>query len=197
MSCTTRDTSPHDLCIMTLSLGLMNVLRHSQADRIPFSPISQFFKVYQSPINAKFLNFSDAPPVAWTDITHVNYANPNNPTPPPYSLYTGLTSKQSFIAFVSIWLLQIICIWVKNLCSSTSFTTLSFFDQMLHSFQSVIAPTSAVDWASGPGNCSDHYIRMKRALREVVSTLLINFFFQLIHLIPIIYLGKLAKRRNF
>ena len=189
MSCSTRDTSPRDLCIMTLSLGLMNVLRHSQADRIPFSTVSEI--VDQSPINGMFLNFGDAPPVAWADITHVNYANPANPTPPPYSLYTGLTSKQSFIAFLSIWLLQIICIWIKNVCSSTSFTTLSFFDQILHSFQSVIAPTPSVDWASGPGNCFDHYIRMKRALREVVSTLLINFFFQLVHLIPIIYLGKL------
>ena len=191
MSCSTRDTSPHDLCIMTLSVGLMDVLRHSQAERIPFSTDSKV--VDQSPINAEFLDFGDAPPssIKWADITHVNYSNQTNPTPPPYSLYTGLTSKQSFIAFVSIWLLQIICIWIKNSCSSTSFTTLSYFDQMLHSFQSVIAPTPAVDWASGPGNCSDHYTRMKRALREVVSTLLINFFFQVIHLIPIIYLGKL------
>ena len=168
------------------SWGMLNVLRHCQADRIPFAT-----SLSQNPTNATFLHFGDAPLVAWADITHVNYSNPDNPTPPPYSLYTGLTSKESFIVFMSIWLLQIICIWVKNSCSSTSFTTLSFFAQMLHSFQSVIAPTPAVDWASGPGNCSDHYTRMKRALREVVSTLLINFFFQVIHLIPIIYLGKL------
>ena len=191
MACSTRDTLLRDLCIMTLSLGLMNVLRHSQADRIPFA--TDLRLVNQRPINATFLHFGDAPPssIRWTDITHVNYTNPDNPTPPPYNLYTGLTSKHSFIAFVSIWLLQIICIWIKNVCSSTSFTTLSYFDQMLHSFQSIIAPTPAVDWASGPGNCFDHYTRMKRALREVLSTLLINFFFQLIHLIPIIYLGKL------
>ena len=177
---------------MTLSLGLIDVLRHSQAERIPFQTTDLNFG-QQSPINAEFLDFGDAPPsyIRWADITHFNYANPANPTPPPYSLYTGLTSKQSFIAFMSIWLLQIICIWIKNVCSSTSFTTLSYFDQILHSFQSVIVPTPAVDWASGPGNCFDHYTRMKRALREVVSTLLINFFFQLIHLAPIIYLGKL------
>ena len=193
MACSTRDTLLRDLCIMTLSLGLMNVLRHSQADSIPFATNSSYAVNYvdQSPINATFLNFGDAPPVAWADITHVDYSNPDKPTPPPYSLYTGLTSKHSFIVFVSIWLLQIICIWIKNSCTSTSFTTLSYFDQILHSFQSIIAPTPAVDWASGPGNCFDHYTRMKRALREVVSTLLINFFFQLIHLIPIIYLGKL------
>ena len=190
MACSTRDTLLRDLCIMTLSLGLMNVLRHSQADRIPFATDSEV--VEQSPITSKFLDFGNAPPssLKWADITHVDYSNPDDPTPPPYSLYTGLTSKQSFIAFMSIWLLQIICIWIKNVCSSTSFTTLSFFDQILHSFQSVIVPTPAVDWASGPGNCFDHYTRMNRVLREVVSTLLINFFFQLIHLIPIIYLGK-------
>ena len=125
MACSTRDTLLRDLCIMTLTQGLMNVLRHSQADRIPFATDSR--DVEQSPINATFLNFGDAPPVAWADITHVNYTKPDNPTAPPYSLYTGLTSKQSFIAFMSIWLLQIICIWIKNLCSSTSFTTLSYF----------------------------------------------------------------------
>ena len=167
------------------SWGLLDVLRHCQADRIPFAT-----SLTQNPTNATDLLFGDAPLVPWTDITHVNYTNPDDPTPPPYTLYTGLTARRTYFVFLSIWLMQIVCIWLKNFCTSKPFMTLSYFDQIFHSFQSVIAPTPSVDWVSGEGNCSEKYNRMKMAMREVVGTIAINSVFHAIRLIPMIYLGE-------
>ena len=52
----------------TPSLGLLNILRHYQAERIPFH---NFGGKYD--ISKDTLYFGSAPPVAWSDITHGNY----------------------------------------------------------------------------------------------------------------------------
>ena len=66
------------------SLGLLDILRHYQAERVPFS------KVYDEQIQSNStLYFGNAPPVAWRDITRLDYSNTENPIPPEYSLYTG------------------------------------------------------------------------------------------------------------
>ena len=106
------------------------------------------------------LYFGNAPPVAWADITHVDYSNPADPKPPHISLYTGLTSGQTFALFSVLWLLQIYIIWLKNYRTSPLFLNLSYFDQILHSFHSVIIPAPSVDWSIGDGDCEEHYQRL-------------------------------------
>ena len=52
----------------TPSLGLMNILRHYQAERLPFeNPNGKY------DFSKDYLYFGSAPPVAWSDITHINY----------------------------------------------------------------------------------------------------------------------------
>ena len=52
----------------TPSLGLLNILRHYQAERMPFvNEHSKYDFLKDS------FYFGNAPPVAWSDITHVNY----------------------------------------------------------------------------------------------------------------------------
>ena len=106
------------------------------------------------------LYFGNAPPVAWADITHVDYSNPADPKPPHISCYTGLTSGQTFALFSVLWLLQIFLIWLKNFKTSPLFLNLSYFDQILHSFHSVIIPAPSVDWSIGNGDCDEHYQRL-------------------------------------
>ena len=136
------------------------------------------------------LYFGNAPPVAWADITHVDYSNPADPKPPHISLYTGFTSGQTFALFSVLWLLQIYIIWLKNYRTSPLFLNLSYFDQILHSFHSVIIPAPSVDWSIGNGDCDDHYQRMKNAREEVISTIKINSLFQALHMIPMFILGE-------
>ena len=123
--------------------------------------------------------------------TLLYYSDPNNLILPNYTLYTGLTSKQSLIIFVSLWVCQVFCLWLKNVLTSKPFKTLHFFDQMTHSFQSVLTPAPSVDWGKTQGDVAQHLAAMKMIQREVKSTILINAIFQVIHAIPMFYLGKL------
>ena len=169
------------------SLGLMHTLRHYQTDRVAFGALTRFGA--DQSINDT-LYFGNAPPVQWKDITHVNYTDPENPIPPPYSLYTGLDSKSYFLIFVALWSLQVFLIWLKNFRRSQIFRTLSGFDQVMHSWQSVICAAPSVDWSVGQGGCKEHFDRMKTIEKEVLETAMINSVFQVLHISPLVYLGK-------
>ena len=136
------------------------------------------------------LYFGDAPEVAWKDISHVDYSDTANPKPPHYQIYTGLKSSQFFICFVFFWTVQIFCIWLHNFLTSNSFKTLSWFDQLMTSFQSVITPAPSEDWAFSPGTITDHVQRLKTVKREVIGTIKINAIFNLLNVLPLVYLGK-------
>ena len=144
------------------SLGLMDSLRHFQADSIPFkNPRTGTFGegLYKYNFAEDLLYFGNAPPVAWSDISHVDYSDPLDPKPPHYSIYTGMSSKQTFVFFSVLWTLQILSIWIKNYCMSPSFRKMSALDQYIHSFLSVIMPIPSVDWSIGDGDIADHYQR--------------------------------------
>ena len=151
---------------------------------------------WQTPLFQKydFLNgtlyFGDAPEVAWTEISHVDYSNEDNPKPPHYQIYTGLKSSQFFICFVFFWTVQIFCIWLHNFLTSNLFKKWSWFDQLMMSFQSVITPAPSEDWAVGPGTITDHVQRLKTVKREVIGTIKINSIFNLLNVLPLVYLGK-------
>ena len=169
----------------TPTLGLLNILRHYQAERLPF--INDHAKY---DFSKDHLYFGSADPVAWRDISHVNYSDPSSPTPPSSSLYTGLDSKIFFTIFISGWVFQIFCIWLHNFFISNIFRKFSIFDQIMHAFQSVITPFSSKDWADGEGNCKEHVKRMKIMDKEVVGTIKINAIFQFLHILPLAYLGN-------
>ena len=178
------------------SLGLVNCLRHYQTERIPFTNDNRIGGQKYDFFHDK-LYFGNAPVIDWADITRVDYSNPYDPSPPPYSIYTGLTSSTFFIIFVFLWLLQIYVIWLYNIQRSNAFQSLSTFDQLLHSFQSVITPAPSVDWADGQGDEVDHFNRMKMNQKEVIGVIKINAFFNFIYLLPLAYLGNYKSNLQY
>ena len=120
----------------------------------------------------------------------MDYTDPTFPRPPHYKIYTLLSSGETFVMFSTLWLLQIVSIWCKNCLKSPIFKRLSYFDQCLHSFYSVIIPSPSKDWSDGEGDCAQHFQRMKIVDAEVISTIKLNSLFQAAHLIPMFILGK-------
>ena len=145
---------------------------------------------YKYNFESDTLYYGNAEPISWSDISHVNYTNPEFPTPPPYTIYTGMNSKTAFIIFSLLWLIQILSIWVKNQRTSESFCELSFLDQFIHVFHCVIMPIPSVDWEAGQGDCEEHFRRMENVQNEVIGTIKINSLFQFLHLMPLLYLGN-------
>ena len=54
----------------------------------------------------------------------------------------------------------------------------------------VITPAPSKNWEDCTGGCEEHFEHMKIVEQEVLETIRINAIFQLIHLSPMIHLGK-------
>ena len=50
--------------------------------------------------------------VLWTDIDRWNYTNPSFPQAPEYTIYTGLSLGDTFICFLCLTGLHIVCITI-------------------------------------------------------------------------------------
>ena len=71
----------------TPSLGLLNILRHYQAERVPFYNDNDKYN-----FSKDYLYFGNAAPVAWSEISHVDYGISN------YYNYSGVHISRKKIA---------------------------------------------------------------------------------------------------
>ena len=93
------------LCIVTFFipyLGLFDILNHWRAEQIPLWIRSNKYALLASNIKLddkielrRLMNT-----VLWGELARWNYSDPAVPIPPPYTLYTYFTLKESFQAFL-------------------------------------------------------------------------------------------------
>ena len=90
------------------AMGLFNILYHIKFEMVAF----KIRLDYASTISAedKIALFGLNETIFWSELDRWNYTDPYNPTPPNYSLYTGLTLGETFIAFMVVTGVQFIAI---------------------------------------------------------------------------------------
>ena len=94
------------------AIGLFNILNHIKFEKMAF----KIRMDYASTISAedKIALYGLNETIFWTELDRWNYTDPNNPTPPDYSLYTGLTLRETFIAFMVVMGVQFLTILGAN-----------------------------------------------------------------------------------
>jgi hypothetical protein len=90
-----------------------------------------------------------------------------------------------------MWILQVFCIWLHNVLRSKTFRSLSFFDQIVQAFKSVTSVAPSMDWSDCQGDRQAHFKQMISVQKEVIGTIVINSIFQIMHVLPMAYLGIL------
>ena len=179
------------------SLGLCDLLYHWKAEQIPFSIRLRFAQQRSiSPDDAIVLhNMSE--PVLWSQLDRWNYDDPNKPTPPPYSMYTLLSLTHTFIAFFVLLFIHCLCITILKIFTSPDFRGGSVLDQLTHVLQSLNIPAPYCDWDSAKTNKSGErlsvgcYKRRFKAVRwEMILSYMMNSFFTIIMLVPLMYTGE-------
>ena len=90
------------------AMGLFNILHHIKFEKVAF----KIRLDYASTISAedKIALYGLNETIFWTELDRWDYTDPNNLTPPNYSLYTGLTLRETFIAFMCVTGVQFIAI---------------------------------------------------------------------------------------
>ena len=66
----------------------------------------------------------------------------------------------------------------------------NFLEKIIHSLENINVPTSCQEWDDCNGDDQEHITRMKANFKEVLIVTIIKTAFNLLLLLPLIYLGK-------
>ena len=121
-----------------------------------------------------------------------NYENPENPTLPDYSLYTGLSAKMTLVTFFCILLLHYLAIVVVKLLTSAEFRKEfgSGLKTAIHVITCSNISSPFRDWDHEDVSVEEHRRRYTRTKREMLCLLLTNTVFSLVLLGPLWYTGN-------
>ena len=94
------------------TMGLFNILHHIKFEKVGFKIRLDYASTIS--VEDKIALYGLNETIFWTELDRWNYNDPNKPTPPNYSLYTGLNLRDTFIAFIVLAALQFIAILGAN-----------------------------------------------------------------------------------
>lgn len=173
-------------------LGLWNLLGHHKAEEASFRPNDQLSGLYNPfnistgvNISLQFYNTS----IPWTDIYRSNYST-DPPTPPSYSLYTGMELDWAYFFFWVILIIQFGIIFVVKLKKNKSFRNAKFYKKVWHSMTGLILPDAFNDWDKDlEADVRTLRQRFQEVGREITGGVILHWVFNMVLLFPIMVTG--------
>ena len=128
--------------------------------------------------------------IPWSSINRADYTNPSKPTTPGYNLYTGLDLGQAYLVFLLVLLLQVVSIFLCKLYTTEQFKRQSTLHKIMHSVENCSLTSPLQDWDTEIGDVTAHSMRMQQVKVEMSVAMLINFFWNAVMLVPLLFTGK-------
>ena len=112
--------------------------------------------------------------------------------PPPLESYTHFSFQVYLLTFMAILFLQCLVISVTDKVFVETFPDdTKWWDRVIHSIGKSNIPFPFMYWHEGDGDCNEHIKRKKDTEYEVLLTICINLFFNMVLLFPLVILCKL------
>ena len=112
-------------------------------------------------------------------------------TAPDYTLYAGISLKFYLLIFFATIGIHVFVIFVtKTIFCKSFWSKLSFLEKIIHSLENTNIAYNIKEWDDGKGDAKEHRKRMQSNWYEVLAIIIINGFFNLLHLVPLCFLGK-------
>ena len=175
----------------TPGFGLFSILNHWKFEQTKFSDT----------LNAKFTNNSQVHlvngTVSWKDINRWSYTNPEDPTPPPYTLYTGYTLQEFFLGFWIILMVHIYAnVLVKIATSNHLRQNCSVLELIVHGFENTNIAIVYKDWDIDSGTVEERRKRRKSVLAEMILTMLVKAAVHSFMAVGPIFLTGIYKKKT-
>ena len=190
------------VCFFVPSLGLMDILYHWRAEQHVFSIKRDYMMIHPNDTVQLFnmtgkLLWSDVNRWFWMDdagsgLDRWNYfGDPAEPTPPPYTLYTGFTLQWTFALFFMLMFFHCISMAMTKSATSEEFREHgSQFNKCLHILQNINFAFPWSDWDEGVFSKEEFQRRYTNTESEMLLSCAVNSFFSIIMVIPIWFTGK-------
>ena len=121
-----------------------------------------------------------------------NYTNPLDPKAPVYSLYTGLSTKMTLMAFFLLLGLHTLMVALVKLSTSREFRRRNgkSFKKMIHIISNINIPSPFRDWDDGDFTVEEHRRRRWNTEVEMGCLFIVNTVFSMALLAPVWYTGQ-------
>ena len=166
------------------ALGLMGLLNHWKAERIPFGAAQSV----RPTARVDLFNLTEE--LHWRDISRWNNDNPDHPTPPSYTLYTGMTLETTFKGFLLILTLHFFSVLLVKICTVRTYVRESPFNWFVDVLESMNVPSPFRDWDTYKGTVAEHRRRYAMVSTEMMCLYGVTLTFTMIMLIPLWWTGK-------
>ena len=178
------------------SLGLFSLLYHWQAEQRPYTVRLKYAASVTADDRIKLRGLNRT--IFWSELDRWDYSDPEHPSPPPYSQYTGLSLGNTFIGFFVLTLIQFLALGLVKILTSEEFRSMgSYFDKFLHLLQSLNMTLPYVDWDTGVHTIEGYRARYSNTVREMRAAFLVNFGFSLAMMVPLWYTGECFNPTTF
>ena len=171
------------------SLGLLDLLHHWQAEQRPFWVRREAAARGEMSPGDTLQLFNMSAEVRWSELDRWSYGAAAQP--PHYSLYTGLSLENTFIAFHVIFALHCVFLAVVKYLNVENFLTRTTFHDAVHVIENVNIPFPYRDWDSGSHRAARHFrLQWRRVNKEMAATFAVNFLFTIIMFAPFWWTGE-------
>merc|ERR1712183_550167 len=116
--------------------------------------------------------------------------------PPDYDLYTGLSLRLYFLLFVLLYVLQTVAVFITKYIVVKEFRKINMIKQFAHSLENCGIVIPLQDWDVDNGTVEEHRERFSKVNREVIVSIVVNFFFNFVMLVPLIYTANKIFERH-
>ena len=167
------------------TLGLFNILNHWLAEQKYFSIRKQFY------LTSKYDQvhlFNMTEPLLWKELDRWNYyGDIDDPTPPSYSLYTGLTLKWTFVMFFVVMFFHMVAMLIVKTFTSEEFKEdRNLYDKLMHLVENIHCSVPYKDWDEVKSGTKEEFKeRFNNTENEMILSQLLNIGVSIIMLIPI------------
>ena len=171
------------------SLGLFNILHHWKWEQIPFKVRQELPELTKPTDKVALYNVSET--ILWGDFDHNNYDDPQNTITTPYSVYTWLTLKQTFFAFIILASLQFVAMMIVKRLTATDFHMFwEKYSKFVHILENLNISNPYKDWDEGEESLEGYKRRFQNVNKEMACCLIINSVFSILHLLPLWVTGN-------
>ena len=173
------------------SLGLFSLLHHWRWEQIPFKVRLEYAKRGFLRVDDKISLYGLNKTIYWTELDRWDYTAKENPSPPPYSIYTLMSLKNTFVAGGVLLLLHFILMLIAKIITSGDYRQRGgFYNKFLHTLENTNFATPYCDWDEGLYSIEAYKVRYRATIKEMVASFALNAFFTLIMMVPLWYTGK-------
>ena len=177
------------------TLGLFELLQHLKAEQFGFRMLGLYPYFDPPPYIGPVLNMTDISAIQRGHFIDTGDDYDQRYEPPSLELYTFFSKGIYFWMFLSLHFFQIVIIFFINQCLG-KIKSSSLWQIFLMSIVQSHFPFPGEDWDAKDGGCIDHIKRKMRAQKEFLVLTLVNLFFNLVQLFPLLILRQTISERH-